>query len=129
MEKCIEEPRFDLLDFLLAHNSRQAEPTCPPDTSFEITSEDRPKTPDNSSSDNDTLSDDSPTPTGDINVWDQYRDDFRLTDDLLRHVDGSRMSRLLPPRLSKRGLTVDLNTQLMLCGLEERVTDRMNKVR
>lgn len=91
--------------------------------------EDRPKTPDNLSSDNDTLSDDSPTPAGDINVWDQYRDDFRLTADLLRHVDGSRMARLLPPRLSKRGFVVDLNTKLMLCGLEARVTDRMNKVR
>lgn len=82
-----------------------------------------------SSGSSDASDGDSPSPVGVIDIFEQYRNDFHLTSDLLRHIDKRRMRKLLPPKLSQRGLALSSEKKTALEELEEDIALSLNAVR
>lgn len=131
VKHCIDEPLQDTLDYILAHDSRKSKDTGSlSDTSCELSSSSPPSTPNSRLSDTSTASsDDSPTPAEEIDLYAHYRNQFDLPSDLLREIDPKRMARLLPPKLSRRGLMMEEDLKDKLEELEARIAFYMNNVR
>lgn len=115
---------------MLAQNSRLPRDGPSAEASLEGSSNGPPSTPTSRQSDNSSeISDDSPTPAEDVDVYLQYKNDFNLSSDLLRHVDQKRMARLLPPKLSRRWLKMDAEAKEQCEELENRIAHYMNQIR